>query len=186
MSWPSLRASFATRRSAGVLSIVWNGVVENLERPRTLIVPLAHHAAIERELARADRSHEEISVVLIDIDHFKRYNDTFGHPEGDALLRETSQAWARQLRPADLLARVGGEEFAVLLPGCGVPDALHVAERLRISMPRQLTCSLGVAAWDGDASASELFQMADSALYRAKRGGRNRAVVAGYGFAQAA
>jgi diguanylate cyclase (GGDEF)-like protein len=205
--------------SAGVLSIVWTGLVEDLERPRTLIVPLAHHAGIaldradllrqlgeaartdaltglanrrvwaetiERELSRAERSREPMSIVLIDIDHFKRYNDTFGHPDGDALLREASEAWAQQLRPADVLARVGGEEFAVLLPGCGVSHALCVAERLRTSVPRDQTCSLGIAEWDGHASSTELYQTADAALYGAKHGGRNRAVVADAGVKKAA
>jgi diguanylate cyclase (GGDEF)-like protein len=98
---------------------------------------------IERELARAARSQDPVSVVLIDIDHFKRYNDTFGHPVGDSLLRGAAQAWAAQLRPTDLVARVGGEEFAVLLPGCASTEALAVGDRLRTSVPSEQTCSLG-------------------------------------------
>ncbi len=129
------------------------------------------------ELARARRENTAISLILIDLDRFKSYNDRYGHPQGDVLLREAAAALSLQLRTTDLFARIGGEEFAVLLPSCPLEDAILVAERLREAMPYQQTCSLGVTAWDGMASAFELYATADAALYRAKETGRNRVVV---------
>jgi len=129
---------------------------------------------LEHELARANREDVPLSLILIDLDKFKNYNDRFGHPEGDALLAECATAWTKELRTTDLLARVGGEEFAVLLPGCPLEDARTVAERLRTAMPRGETCSLGVTTWNGAANPSQLYAVADAALYRAKEGGRNQ------------
>jgi diguanylate cyclase (GGDEF)-like protein len=130
--------------------------------------------SLDRELARARRQGAPLSVALIDIDHFKAYNDSKGHPQGDALLTAAAQHWYGQLRPTDLLARVGGEEFAALLPGCPSEFAVVVAERLRAGMPDAQTCSLGVVTWDGQASATELYAAVDAALYHAKEGGRNQ------------
>jgi diguanylate cyclase (GGDEF)-like protein len=132
--------------------------------------------SLDRELKRARRSHEPLSLVLLDIDHFKKYNDHHGHPAGDRLLADASAAWAEQLREVDVLARLGGEEFAALLPGCDVDGAMQVAERLRAVMPHGQSCSLGVCVWDENASADEFYTAADRALYRAKEGGRNRVV----------
>jgi diguanylate cyclase (GGDEF)-like protein len=131
---------------------------------------------LDRELKRARRTHEPLSLVLLDIDHFKKYNDRHGHPTGDRLLADASAAWAEQLREVDLLARLGGEEFAALLPGCDVDGAMQVAERLRAVMPHGQSCSLGVCVWDENASADEFYAAADRALYRAKEAGRNRVV----------
>jgi diguanylate cyclase (GGDEF)-like protein len=132
--------------------------------------------SLNRELKRARRSHEPLSLVLLDIDHFKKYNDDHGHPAGDRLLTDASAAWAEQLREVDVLARLGGEEFAALLPGCDIDGAMQVAERLRVVMPHGQSCSLGVCVWDESASADEFYAAADRALYRAKEGGRNRVV----------
>jgi diguanylate cyclase (GGDEF)-like protein len=129
------------------------------------------------ELARARREGQPISLILIDLDRFKAYNDRFGHPQGDVLLREAAAALSVQLRTTDLFARIGGEEFAILLPSCPPEDACLVAERLRTAMPYHQTCSLGVTTWDGEASAFDLYAAADAALYRAKESGRNRFVV---------
>jgi diguanylate cyclase (GGDEF)-like protein/PAS domain S-box-containing protein len=129
---------------------------------------------LDRELARARRESQPLSLVLIDIDHFKACNDTHGHPQGDRLLHDASRAWSECVRSTDLLARVGGEEFAVLLPGCPIEQACSVAERLRAGIPDGQTCSVGVITWDGLASGSELYAAADVALYRAKANGRNR------------
>ncbi len=198
-------------RLTGVLSILWLGELRDIERPRRLIGPLAHHAAValERsrllallqeaartdpltglanrrvwqetlahELKRAGRELTPLSLVLIDIDRFKSYNDRFGHPSGDRLLQEAAHSWSRQLRATDMLARVGGEEFALILPSCPPADARLVAERVRAAMPGGETCSLGVVTWDGNASASALYEAADRALYVAKDSGRNRVEVA--------
>lgn len=132
---------------------------------------------LELELARASREDGPLSLVLIDLDNFKSYNDAHGHPAGDALLKACAAAWADHLRTTDVLARIGGEEFGVLLPGCPPADAVLVAERLRAAMPGGQTCSLGVATWDGAATAAQLYAIADGALYRAKSGGRDRAEV---------
>ncbi len=134
---------------------------------------------LEHELARAEREGTPLSLILIDIDRFKVFNDTYGHPEGDELLYEAARAWTLQVRTTDLLARVGGEEFAVLLPACPVEDAIVVAERLRTAMPRGQTCSLGVTTWDTVATSSQLYAIADEALYRAKQSGRNQVQVGG-------
>jgi diguanylate cyclase (GGDEF)-like protein/PAS domain S-box-containing protein len=191
----------------GVLSILWPGLLNDLERPGLLIRSLSDHAAtaleraglmrrlsdaartdqltglanrrvwdesLQRELLRSRRDGQPLSLVLIDIDHFKAYNDQHGHPEGDQLLQHAARAWSQQLRTTDLIARVGGEEFAVLLPGCPIDQAPLVAERLRSAMPDAQTCSLGVATWNEVASAAELYATADIALYQAKRDGRNQ------------
>jgi diguanylate cyclase (GGDEF)-like protein len=116
-------------------------------------------------------------VAMIDVDHFKAYNDSHGHPAGDALLRRAAAAWRGALRARDLVARYGGEEFAVLLPECDAALGLQVAERLRTAMPDGQTASIGLVQWNGEADAASLVMRADEALYRAKAGGRNRVVL---------
>ena len=133
---------------------------------------------LPRELARARRNGEPLSVAILDLDRFKSYNDTYGHPAGDRLLRGAAAAWTERLRTTDLLARYGGEEFAVLLPGCDTAAAAPVVEHLRAAVPDDETCSIGVATWDGDESCDALVARADAALYRAKDGGRDRVVAA--------
>jgi diguanylate cyclase (GGDEF)-like protein len=131
------------------------------------------------EFARARRSGQPLALVMIDIDHFKRYNDRRGHAAGDALLRAAAQGWARQLRPTDLIARYGGEEFTLVLPACSEDQAAQLIDRLRPLMPDRQTFSAGVAAWDGDETTNELVQRADRALLQAKKRGRNRTTIAG-------
>lgn len=133
---------------------------------------------LARELARAQRSGESLAVAMLDLDHFKDYNDSFGHQTGDRLLKEVAGAWSAELRASDLLARYGGEEFGLALPARDTEDALAAVERLRAVMPDGQSCSAGLAVWSGDESASDLVDRADHALYRAKRGGRNRTAVA--------
>ncbi|MGZ5347903.1 MAG: GGDEF domain-containing protein [Solirubrobacterales bacterium] len=130
----------------------------------------------DRELARASRTGAALCAVLLDLDHFKQFNDRHGHPAGDEHLRAAGKAWRERLRGTDLLARYGGEEFAILLPGSALADATEVVEGLRESVPRGETVSGGIAQWDGAESGAELVARADRALYEAKRGGRDRAV----------
>ncbi len=140
---------------------------------------------LARELDRAQREGQPLAVVLADLDHFKRINDTLGHLAGDAVLRHTSRKMLSSLRPYDVVGRYGGEEFLILLPGCGQLSAIRLADRLRrciASAPVEVegtgvsvTLSLGVAVTDGKAKpdAVELLRAADMALYAAKRAGRN-------------
>jgi len=131
------------------------------------------------EFARAQRSGAPLTVVMIDLDHFKRYNDRRGHPAGDVVLRGAAQAWLKQLRPTDLLARYGGEEFTLLLPGTDARQAQQLVDRLRAPVPDRQTFSAGIATWDGRESATEILQRADAALLQAKKAGRNRTMIAG-------
>lgn len=134
--------------------------------------------ALPHERARAARSGEPLTVVMIDLDHFKRYNDRQGHAGGDALLRAAAQGWLKHLRPTDMLARYGGEEFTLVLPACGSDQAATLVSRLRSVMPDRQTFSAGIATWNGAETTDELVQRADAALLKAKRAGRNRTLVA--------
>lgn len=130
---------------------------------------------LPRELARAWREGTPLCVAMLDLDRFKRYNDSNGHQAGDRLLKEAAGAWQAAVRPYDFLARYGGEEFSLILPGCELQDAVAVVERLRHATPGE-TCSAGVAAWDGEEHPEGLVGRADVALYEAKRLGRDRTV----------
>ncbi len=143
---------------------------------------------LERELAVAVRQAQPLSLVMIDIDHFKKINDTHGHLAGDAALKELCRRLGPRMRTTDLLARYGGEEFAAVLTGTDLAGALRVAEDLRALVERApfthgelaipCTISLGVAEVDRAAPGrpEELIGRADANLYEAKRSGRNRAV----------
>ena len=135
--------------------------------------------ALPVEFARARRSAQPLTRVMIDLDHFKRYNDRRGHAAGDALLRGAAQAWLKQMRPTDLLARYGGEEFTLVLPVCDADQAAQLVDRLRPLVPDRQTFSAGIATWDSTETATELVQRADRALSLAKKGGRNRTMIAG-------
>ncbi|WP_095106094.1 sensor domain-containing diguanylate cyclase [Pseudomonas sp. Irchel 3E20] len=147
--------------------------------------------ALEREWARAQRSGRELSLLMVDIDHFKRLNDQHGHQLGDeALARVAAVVKANIRRPGDLAARYGGEEFAVVLPETDAIGAQRLAENVRAEVAQlapmagedtSITVSVGVATWHGQAehSLDTLFYRADKALYRAKYSGRNRVEVAG-------
>ncbi len=140
-----------------------------------------------RRVAKAGTRDGSFAVALLDIDHFKRINDTWGHPAGDAVLRTVAKEIRGFLRTGDLECRYGGEEFVVILPSTSLGDAVLVAERLRggiqsCELPSPLvaakiTASLGVAGWVPGEDASSLLGRADHALYAAKRAGRNRVEV---------
>jgi diguanylate cyclase (GGDEF)-like protein len=119
-----------------------------------------------------------VSLAIADIDHFKRYNDDFGHLAGDGLLRGLARAWAGALAPEQLVARLGGEEFAFLLPGLSVSAASQTLEELATAVPDGQTVSIGVAARRGAETPSQVLARADESLYVAKRSGRARVVVA--------
>ncbi len=133
---------------------------------------------LPREREQSRRFGYPIAVALLDLDHFKKFNDTFGHPSGDRQLADTAAAWQAALRQGDLIARYGGEEFALLLPGCNAPCAEIMIERLRPLVPEGQTFSAGVASWNGEERPEALLRRADQALYRAKAMGRNCTVPA--------
>ncbi|MFA7060056.1 MAG: diguanylate cyclase [Pedobacter sp.] len=132
---------------------------------------------MEKSFETAKRYQERLSVVMLDIDHFKRYNDTRGHLEGDLLLARLAELLLKELRDADHVFRYGGEEFLCILPETDLAMAGEVAERLRMAVQAEtdVTISLGVASYSDDISDKEtLIRKADEALYRAKESGRNR------------
>jgi diguanylate cyclase (GGDEF)-like protein len=137
-----------------------------------------YHEEIERELQRARRSRHPLALVLLDLDHFKQLNDERGHVQGDRHLYQSAQAWKKELRATDMLARFGGEEFVVVLPDTTMEQARDAADRLREVVPGGQTASAGVAIWDAQESATSLLKRADEALYEAKAAGRNATVVA--------
>jgi diguanylate cyclase (GGDEF)-like protein len=145
-------------------------------------------AALEAKLSGARRERTPLGVLMMDLDHFKAFNDRFGHPAGDALLRAIAELLTAQLRPSDTVARYGGDEFTVLLPSSPREECVRVAERLRRrlrdlrsgSAQTPMTASFGLATSPEDGeTAKELIAAADAALYDAKRDGRDRVVLAG-------
>ena len=133
---------------------------------------------VPRELERARRTGAPLCVAMLDLDHFKAFNDHNGHQEGDRVLKEAAAAWKQAVRTTDLLARYGGEEFGLLLPACPLHDAVEVVRRVQAATPPAVTCSIGLASWDFHESAVALVRRADEALYAAKAGGRDRYVTA--------
>jgi diguanylate cyclase (GGDEF)-like protein len=132
---------------------------------------------LPRELLRSKRENHPLCVAMLDLDHFKQFNDERGHQAGDRFLKQAAGAWGAELRGTDFLARYGGEEFALALPGCTPEMAIEVAERLRAATPESETCSIGIASWNGDEDAASLLGRADAALYAAKHRGRNLSVL---------
>jgi diguanylate cyclase (GGDEF)-like protein len=198
---------FREEDAVGVLVVGWSQTIRAGGTRATLITLLAHEvaAAIKRadlllqltdmastdaltglpnrrawetKLGQALLEEEPFVLAMFDFDHFKSFNDTQGHPAGDRLLKETAAVWREELRAGDFLARIGGEEFALLLPKCATEDALMVLERLRGRVPYAQTCSAGVVIRELGESSDALMTRVDEALYMAKAAGRDRVLLA--------
>jgi diguanylate cyclase (GGDEF)-like protein len=150
-----------------------------LTDPHTgLMTRRAFEDELPRELARSRRSDAPVSVAILDVDHMSAFNMLRGEREGDMLIKETAARWRSELREVDLLARLDGTEFAVVLPGCGLGEACDVLDRVRAATPREQTASAGVARWDGDEPGEFLLARARDALAAAKSAGRNVTIAA--------
>jgi two-component system, cell cycle response regulator len=144
-------------------------------------------AVMEKELARSRREGSSVAVMMADIDHFKRVNDTYGHQAGDIVIRETVRQMLASIRLYDSIGRYGGEEFVVIAPGCDLTSAMAQAERIREfvsahavqadSVAIQTTVSIGLVTASDGPELSRILQAADEALYVAKKEGRNRVAV---------
>ena len=182
--------------------VILNAVVQSkIERYRTLrramqcdsLTGLYNHSTSKEKLAtalqQARSDAQPLAVAMVDIDHFKKINDSYGHPMGDQVIRNLGWFLSQRLRKTDLIGRYGGEEFLVVLPGADAEQAVEVLDRIRqdfgrIKHPWQetwctATLSIGVSALQEDSSAETLINLADEALYAAKRGGRDRVLTAG-------
>jgi diguanylate cyclase (GGDEF)-like protein len=187
---PDPAQAFALIALAGALGIGCQRLFEEVRARATGLERLARtdpltgvpnlrvwEAALSDQLAEAARWEVPASVAMLDVDNFKAYNDRFGHQAGDRLLKFFAARWQSELRNGDLLARIGGDEFAVLLPRCPLEAGGAVIRRL-CSVPASTTTSAGVASWDGRESMEGLIARADRALYQAKQEGRSRIVLA--------
>ena len=140
----------------------------------------AFFACMEREMERAKRYGQGFSLIMMDIDDFKEVNDTFGHDEGDRVLKGLADLVRRNIRVCDEFARWGGEEFMLLAPGCDLGQAGKVAEKIggligsEALGPRRITCSFGVTEYQPGESAEAMLRRVDEALYTAKDDGKNR------------
>ncbi|MEM1372204.1 MAG: GGDEF domain-containing protein [Pseudomonadota bacterium] len=145
--------------------------------------------ALPEEIGAAKENETQLCLVLIDVDHFKRFNDSFGHPAGDAVLRLMGALLAESVKGRDTAVRYGGEEFAIILPDTGLSGAITLAERMRVQLQRKelilrdtrqslgkVTASFGLAEMCRGESAESLLARADEAMYEAKRSGRNRVI----------
>jgi diguanylate cyclase len=152
----------------------------------TLANRMFFDTALADALRHAQRTGDELAVLMTDIDHFKKFNDTYGHLTGDQVLRLVAMSIKQNVKGLDTAARFGGEEFAIILPGCNIRGAIQVAEQVRKAvMSRELvkrstgenlgrvTISIGVAAFRKEDTPTTIIERADTALYAAKRGGRN-------------
>jgi len=177
-----------------------SAVVSRTERYRKLrsvmmrdgLTGLFNHSTItdrlEQEVARARRQKTPLSVVMLDIDHFKLVNDTHGHPVGDRVIKSLARLLTQRLRITDIVGRYGGEEFLVILPDTAAEQALPLVDTLREAFSKLIqhagpvrfstTCSVGVASYPAWTEAAALKEAADQALYQAKRGGRNQVAAA--------
>jgi diguanylate cyclase (GGDEF)-like protein len=167
------------------------GLISKVQDQASQLAALAHNDGLTgvpnrrawdlelaREMAVARRTGTPMSIAMLDLDHFKRFNDKYGHQAGDRLLTQAAALWKAQLREQDYLARYGGEEFCVIVTGLPAGKAADVIGRLLAATPDGQTFSAGVASWDGLESPERLVARADEALYHAKHNGRNRVTVA--------
>jgi diguanylate cyclase (GGDEF)-like protein len=179
MGGPALIGLLATEAASAIAHTDLVGRLGELAATDAL-TGLANRRTWNRELARVlhRRPRRDGCVAMLDLDHFKRFNDQHGHQAGDRQLAACAVAWQAQLRPGDILARLGGEEFAVLLSGCTPAGATAVIERLRGATPGGQTCSAGLVAPRDGEPADELMARADRALYAAKHAGRNQLLAA--------
>jgi diguanylate cyclase (GGDEF)-like protein len=183
--------SSAMLEHARLFALASNDTVTGLSRRRIF------QERLTQELIRSRRTLRPFSIALADIDDFKRVNDTWGHPAGDQVLKTISRGLADGCRRSDTVSRIGGEEFAILLPETDLDAAVQQAEKLRASVAAEeidldgearvrVTMSFGVFGWEPDAAnlaaeAEEIIEHADKALYEAKRTGKNRVVIYGQG-----
>jgi diguanylate cyclase (GGDEF)-like protein len=201
---PVAQGGDADGEIVGVLVVAWPTVVRASGARATVVALLAHEAALaidradeltalagmaqtdaltglpnrrawDARITRAASEGQQMTIAMLDLDNFKRFNDTFGHPAGDRLLKETTAAWRDALRPEDLVARLGGEEFGLLLFDCDLAAAVSVTDRLRDLVTHDQTCSLGMAVRHRDEPLDAVMARADRALYNAKAAGRDRA-----------
>lgn len=176
--------------SAVLVVLRLGDLVHSLERTAVQLAALARKDQLtgipnrrswDHELSRACALAREeatpLSVAVIDMDHFKLFNDTFGHLMGDLVLKETAAAWSAVLNGRGVLARFGGEEFTTLIPDATTEDAVGILDQMRHAVTHDQTCSIGLATWDGLETPGSLVARADRALYHAKRTGRDRIAV---------
>ena len=175
----ALLGLFATQASTVIERADLLARLEGLARTDAL-TGVANRRALDETLpvalAGARRTGQPLSIAMLDLDHFKRYNDEHGHQAGDDLLQRIAAVWKQAVRPGDMLARYGGEEFLATLPSCDPHGAVVVADRLRAVVPGSQTASVGTATWDGVETLEALIARADAALYQAKAAGRDRTV----------
>lgn len=173
-----------------ILARIWN-LVRRVQDQASQLEAMAHtdpltgaanrrtwDLALPQVMAAAARSGMAVAVAILDLDHFKQFNDRFGHQAGDRLLIEAAAQWQSLLRADDVFARYGGEEFCVLMRGCTADEAVVTLRRLKAATPQRQTFSAGLAIWDRAETPEHLVGRADEALYEAKRSGRDRVVAA--------
>ncbi len=188
VGWPARVRASGTR--ATVIALLAHEAAGVIDRADTLnqltdmastdpLTGLPNRRAWDARVSHALKAGQRFTVAMLDFDHFKEFNDTHGHPAGDRLLKETSALWREQLRAGDMLARLGGEEFGLLLLDCNTTRAVDVIERLRGLVADDRTCSAGFAEHRPDETAEAVLARADAALYDAKAAGRNRLCMSG-------
>jgi diguanylate cyclase (GGDEF)-like protein len=162
-------------------------LIESMTDPLTGLLNRRYfNEQTQKEVARSRRHNLRFSVLMLDIDHFKRINDTYGHPVGDLAIKALADICNKALRPQDILARYGGEEFVLALPHTEAEGAAVVAERIRQTVeqieliteagPVRFTVSIGISTYMKDLPLEQIVGRADEALYKAKQSGRNRVV----------